>query len=46
MLFKGTKSLGTTDYAKEKPLLEEIEKVGSALDALKNSPEADPQQVA
>jgi predicted Zn-dependent peptidase len=46
MLFKGTKTLGTTDYAREKPLLEEIEKVGSVLDALKNRPEVDPQKVA
>jgi predicted Zn-dependent peptidase len=46
MLFKGTKTLGTTDYAREKPLLEEIEKIGSVLDALKIRPEADPQKVA
>ncbi len=32
MLFKGTTSLGTTDWEKERPILEEIEKVGAALD--------------
>jgi len=45
MLFKGTKTLGTTDYAAEKPLLEAIERVGAELDALKNRPEADPQRL-
>ncbi|MDH3998940.1 MAG: insulinase family protein, partial [Desulfuromonadales bacterium] len=33
--------LGTTDYAKEKPLLEEIERVGSQLDALRLDASAD-----
>lgn len=46
MLFKGTETLGTTDYEKEKPLLAAIEEVGSALDALKNRKDADPQQLA
>ena len=46
MLFKGTKTLGTTDYQKEKPILEEIEKVGSKLDALRLQVDADPEQVA
>jgi predicted Zn-dependent peptidase len=46
MLFKGTKTLGTTDYRKEKPLLEEIERVGSKLDALRLQDDADPSQVA
>jgi predicted Zn-dependent peptidase len=46
MLFKGTKALGTTDYRKEKPLLEEIERVGSKLDALLLQDDADPSQVA
>jgi len=45
MLFKGTKTLGTTDYAREKPLLDEIERVGSTLDTLKNRPEADPKRL-
>ena len=31
MLFKGTKTLGTTDYAKEKPLLDAIEKAAVQL---------------
>lgn len=31
MLFKGTKTLGTKNYAAEKPLLEEIEKTAQAL---------------
>jgi predicted Zn-dependent peptidase len=46
MLFKGTKTLGTTDYQKEKPILEEIEKVGSQLDALRLQADVDPKQVA
>lgn len=46
MLFKGTKTLGTADYKKEKPLLEAIEAVGSDLDALRNRKDADPQKVA
>ena len=41
MLFKGTKTLGTKDYAAEKPILEQIEKVGSRIDLLKNDPAAD-----
>ncbi len=45
MLFKGTKTLGTTDFVKEKPLLEEIERVGSELDSLKNRKDADPQKL-
>jgi predicted Zn-dependent peptidase len=32
MLFKGTPTLGTRDWEKEKPLLAEMETVGSALD--------------
>ncbi|MDT8442809.1 MAG: pitrilysin family protein [Desulfuromonadales bacterium] len=46
MLFKGTKTLGTTDYQKEKSILEEIEKVGSKLDALRLQDDADPSRVA
>jgi len=45
MLFKGTKTLGTTDYEKEKPLLEKIEAVGSRLDALRLQTDADPAAV-
>jgi predicted Zn-dependent peptidase len=46
MLFKGTKTLGTTDYQKEKPLLEAIEEAGSALDALKGRKDAEPERLA
>ncbi len=31
MAFKGTRTLGTTDFEKEKPILDEIEKVGEEL---------------
>ncbi len=40
MLFKGTKTVGTKDYAKEKPLLDRIEAVGSQIDRLKHRPTA------
>jgi len=46
MLFKGTKTLGTTDYAKEKPVLDAIETTGEALDQMKAAPNADPARVA
>ncbi|MEJ2200055.1 MAG: pitrilysin family protein [Desulfuromonadaceae bacterium] len=46
MLFKGTKTLGTTDYAREAPLLADIERVGAELDALKSRAAADPQRLA
>ena len=46
MLFKGTETLGTTDYSKEKPLLEEIERVGSQLDSLRLHKDADADEVA
>jgi predicted Zn-dependent peptidase len=45
MLFKGTTTLGTTDYAREKPLLDEIEQVGGELDRLRLQPHADPDTV-
>ncbi len=32
MLFKGTKTIGTTDYEKEQVVLEEIDKIGDMLD--------------
>ena len=32
MLFKGTKTIGTTDYEKEKVVLAEVDKIGDALD--------------
>ncbi|MBN1140951.1 MAG: insulinase family protein, partial [Deltaproteobacteria bacterium] len=34
MLFKGTEIVGTTDFRRERRLLEEIEEVGEALDEL------------
>jgi predicted Zn-dependent peptidase len=46
MLFKGTKTLGTTDYAKEKVLLEKIEKVGSQLDGLRLNKGANQSETA
>lgn len=45
MLFKGTKTLGTTDYSKEKLLLDQIEAAGSELDRLRLDPSADPGQL-
>lgn len=45
MLFKGTKTLGTTDYTKEKPLLDQIAAVGGKIDRLKNDPDVDPVQL-
>lgn len=41
MLFKGTQTLGTKDYAAEQPLLAQIEQVGSRIDQLKSAPDAD-----
>jgi len=41
MLFKGTKTLGTKDYAAEKPILGQIEAVAKQIDHLKNSPVAE-----
>ena len=46
MLFKGTKTLGTTNYAKEKPLLDAIEKTAQQLMAEKLKREAaDPKKM-
>ena len=45
MLFKGTQTLGTRDWKREKPLLEQIEAVGSEIDSLKNRKDADPQRL-
>lgn len=45
MLFKGTKTLGTSNYRKEKPLLATIERVGSEYDRLRRDPQANPQRV-
>ncbi|MBN2427164.1 MAG: insulinase family protein [Deltaproteobacteria bacterium] len=46
MLFKGTKTVGTSDYKAEKALLDRIEETGSRLDALKSDPLADPGEKA
>lgn len=45
MLFKGTKTLGTTNYRKEKDLLEQCEIVGCKIDDLRNQPNVDPQEI-
>ncbi len=47
LLFKGTRTLGTRDWAAEKPILEKIEKTGRALDAeRRKGAGADPERVA
>lgn len=46
MLFKGTQTIGTTDFKKEKAVLKKIEETGIELDRLKNDPESDPQEKA
>ncbi len=46
MMFKGTKTIGTTNWQEEKPILEKIVKVGSELDLLQEQPDADPQRLA
>ncbi len=46
MLFKGTETLGTVDFAAEKVLLEQIEDVGSRLDAARLNKDHDTQTVA
>ncbi len=46
MLFKGTKTLGTSDFEKERPLLEAIEETGEKLDALRRQPKADAGHLA
>jgi predicted Zn-dependent peptidase len=46
MRFKGTKTLGTIDYAKEKPLLEAIEDTAERLDMLGKSMDASPEKIS
>ncbi len=46
MLFKGTTTIGTSDWEKERPIQEEIERVGDRLDDLRGRPDADPQRIA
>ncbi|WP_221252555.1 M16 family metallopeptidase [Desulfuromonas versatilis] len=45
MLFKGTKTLGTTDFKAEKKLLEQIEQVGAEIDAIKGQKGVDPRRL-
>lgn len=45
MLFKGTKTLGTKDYAAESELLVKIEQLGERIDRLKNDPGADSEKL-
>ncbi len=44
--FKGTEIIGTQDYRQEQPLLQSIEEVGSALDALRNKTAPDEKSIA
>ena len=46
MMFKGTTTIGTSDWTRERPIQEEIEQVGSELDRLKERPAADPARIA
>ncbi len=46
LMFKGTHTIGTTDYLRERPLLESIEEVGEALDLLRRQKDADPLELA
>jgi predicted Zn-dependent peptidase len=46
MLFKGTQTLGTIDYAAEKSVLQQIEEVGSRLDALRLKSNSDSETLA
>jgi predicted Zn-dependent peptidase len=47
MLFKGSKRVGTTDFKKEKPLMEKVEKLGEELDAERRKGDsADKEKVA
>lgn len=45
MLFKGTKTLGTSNYQLEKPQLVKIEELGHRIDVLKNRPDTDPEEL-
>jgi len=44
MRFKGTRQIGTRDFAAEKPLLETIEQTAVALERLEQQPHADAQR--
>ena len=45
MLFKGTKTLGTRNYAAEEPMLEQINALGAQIDRLKNQVASDPHEL-
>jgi len=46
MAFKGTETIGTKDFAKEKPILEEIDKVGAELSAeYRKGAQTDPKKI-
>ena len=46
MLFKGTKTLGTKDYRREKPLLDAIERAGAEYDRLRLAPQVNAKRIA
>lgn len=46
MLFKGTKTLGTKDYRREKPLLDAIEVAGAEYDRLRSAPQVNARRIA
>lgn len=45
MLFKGTKTLGTKDYRREKPLLDAIEAAGAEYDQLRRAPQLNTRRI-
>ena len=46
MMFKGSGTLGTTDYQREKTILDAIERTGGRLDALRDRRKSDPKEMA
>ena len=46
MAFKGTEHIGTTDWAKEKPIYEALEKAGDELTMMKAEGKGTPEQLA
>jgi len=44
MAFKGTKTLGTKDYAKERPLLDELDRLNAEIEALREELRAEGRQ--
>ena len=46
MIFKGTKTIGSKDFSKEKPLMDKVEKIGQAIYAEQlKGPEADQKKI-